>query len=187
MKFQCKLLFIFSISLFFGSCTIHDKEFDNPIDYEANDELGINTPSLVFHPKTQTKTISDSVVVESFIIFKPDSIESFAGVHLQIEFPNAFLALDTINPGLLITDSSQATPLFTYSFDGMNIIDIYTYFLDTLKLDQEGTGHLANLIFNPIGSGNDSIRYHLDACEIIDHNDNAVEMKGDRSAEVIVQ
>ena len=187
MKFQCRLLFIFSIWLLFGSCTIHDKEFDNPLDYEANEELGIDTPSLVFYPKTQTKTISDSVVVESFIIFKPDSIESFAGVHLQIEFPNSFLALDTINPGLLITDTSQATPLFAYSFDGTNIIDIYTYFLDTLKLDQEGTGHLADLIFNPTGPGNDSIRYHLDACEIIDHNDNAVEMKGDRSAEVIVQ
>ena len=71
MKFQCRLLFIFSIWLLFGSCTIHDKEFDNPLDYEANEELGIDTPSLVFYPKTQTKTISDSVVVESFIIFNP--------------------------------------------------------------------------------------------------------------------
>ena len=150
-----------------------------------NRELG--APTLVFYPKSQTKSLSDSVLIESFIIFKADSIEPFAGVHLEIEFPNSFLELDTIKPGLFITDTSKATPLFTYSYDGENIIDIYAYFLDTLKTDLLGTGHLADLVFNPTNTGSDSVSYHLNACEMIDHDDNVIVLKGDRGAEVVVE
>jgi len=82
--------------------------------------------------------------------------------------------------------------LFTYTFDSVNTIDIYayfldTYFLDTLKTDLLGTGHLADLVFNPTSTGSDSVSYHLNACEMIDHEDNVIILKGDRGAEVIIQ
>ena len=169
------------------SCTIFEKNFDNPVDFEANEEKGIGAPTLVFYPKTQTKTTSDSVIVGSFIVFKEDSTKPFAGVHLQIEFPNALLELDTIKPGLFITDTSNATPLFTYTYDSINTIDIYAYFLDTLKKDLEGTGHLADLVFNPIEVGSDSVFYNLDECEIIDHQDAQNDINGERGAEIVVQ
>jgi hypothetical protein len=178
---------IFALWLVVDSCTIYKKELDNPVDHKANDEQGIGAPTLVFYPKSQTKSLSDSVLIESFIVFKPDSMEPFAGVHLQIEFPNSFLELDTIKPGPFITDTSKATPLFTYSYDGENIIDIYTFFIDTVKYNIQGTGHIADLVFTPFNTGTDSIRYNLKFCEMIDYNDNIIDLNGDRAAEVIIQ
>jgi len=181
-------LFILSLaSLFVNSCTIYEKLFDNPVDFEANEERGIEAPTLVFYPKTQTLAENDSVLVGSFIVFKEDSTEPFAGIHLQIEFPNALLDLDTIKPGLFITDTSNATPLFTHTFDSINTIDIYAYFLDTLKKDLEGTGHLADLVFNPVGVGSDSVFYNLDKCEMINHQEHEIIINGIRGAEIIIE
>ena len=181
-------LFILSLALLFvDSCTIYEKLFDNPVDSEANDERGIGAPTLVFYPKTQTLEESDSALVGSFIVFKEDSTEPFAGIHLQIEFPNALLELDTIKPGLFITDTSNTTPLFTYTYDSINTIDIYAYFLDTLKKDLGGTGHLADLVFNPVGVGSDSVFYNLDRCEMINHQDHEIIINGIRGAEVIIE
>ena len=188
MKDHRGLLIIILAWLVFYSCTIFEKDFDNPVDFEANEEKGIGAPTLVFYPKSQTKTTSDSVVVGSFIVFKDDSsMEDFSGVHLQIIFPDSYLELDTIKPGLFITDTSSSMPLFTYTFDSVNTIDIYAYFLDTLKADLEGTGHLADLVFNPTSTGSDSVSYQLNACEMINHEDSVIVLKGDRGAEVIVQ
>ncbi len=181
-------LFILSLALLFvSSCTIYEKLFDNPVDFEANEEQGIGAPTLVFYPKTQTLAEDDPALVGSFIVFKEDSTKPFAGIHLQIEFPNALLELDTIKPGLFITDTSNATPLFTYTYDSINTIDIYAYFLDTLKKDLEGTGHLADLVFNSIGVGSDSVFYNLDECEMINHQDAQININGERGAEVIIQ
>ena len=188
MKCHRGQLIIILACLVVYSCTIFEKDFDNPVDFEANEEKGIGAPTLVFYPKSQTKTTSDSVVVGSFIVFKDDSsMEDFSGVHLQIIFPDSYLELDTIKPGLFITDTSNSMPLFTYTFDSVNTIDIYAYFLDTLKKKLLGTGHLADLVFNPTSTGSDSVSYHLNACEMIDHEDNVIVLKGDRGAEVIVQ
>jgi len=187
MKFHRGQLIIILACLVVWSCTIYEKDFDNPVDFEANEEKGIGAPTLVFYPKSQTKTTSDSVIVGSYIVFKEDSVELFSGVHLRIIFPNLYLELDTVKPGLFITDTSNSTPLFTYTFDSVNTIDIYTYFLDTLKTDLLGTGHLADIVFNPTSTGSDSVSYDLNACEMIDHDDNVIVLKGDRSAEVIVR
>ena len=83
--------------------------------------------------QTQTISPSDSVLIGSYIVFEKDSTEPFSGVHVQITFPDDMLKLDTILPGLFITDTNQSIPLFTYTYDGSNQVDIYTYFLDTLK------------------------------------------------------
>ena len=187
MKCHRGQLIIILACLVVYSCTIFEKNFDNPVDFEANEEKGIGAPTLVFYPKTQTKTISDSVVVGSFIVFNEETMEAFSGVHLQIIFPDSYLELDTVKPGLFITDTSNSMPLFTYTFDSINTIDIYAYFLDTLKTDLLGTGHLADLVFNPTCTGSYSISYQLNACEMIDKKDSVIVLKGDRGAEVIVQ
>ena len=51
----------FVLWLFFWSCTIHKKELDNPVDQDA--DYAAPLPSLVFYPKTQEKTMNDSVTV----------------------------------------------------------------------------------------------------------------------------
>ena len=68
---------LFCSTLILSSCTIYDKIFDNPVDFKANEERGIEAPTLVFYPKSQTKTQTDSIIVGSFIVFKDDSTEPF--------------------------------------------------------------------------------------------------------------
>ena len=98
-----RILFLFILTIF-GSCTIYEKLFDNPVDFKANEERGIGAPSFVFYPKTQSVT-----------------------------------------------------------------------------------GHLADLIFNPVSSGSDSIYYNLGECEMIDHLDQEIIVNGIRGAEVIIE
>ncbi len=166
------------------SCKLYKKEFDNPVDYKANSDLGINAPALVFYPKTQTINVNETLIVESVIVFHEDSIQAFSGAHLRVHFPNQLIKLDTIVPGLFITDTSQSTPLFTYTFDGNNMIDIYTYFLSESKYFIEGTGHIADIIFTALEGGVDSLYYDLDYCEIINVYDDEISILGKRGAEV---
>mgnify|MGYP001204978355 CR=1 FL=1 len=164
------------MSLIIFSCTLEKKYFDNPVDFEANDERGIGAPTIVFYPLTQTRTLQDSVEIGSYIVFKEDSIKAFSGVHLQIHFPNDLLDLDTILPGLLMTDTNQSTPLFNYLYDEESGIDIFAYFLDTVKQDLENTGHIATIKFKPNATGSDSIYYIMSECEVINFYDDLIQL-----------
>ena len=170
-----------------SACTIYDKIFDNPVDFKANEEQGIEAATLVFYPKSQMVTQADSLLVGSYIVFKEDSTEPFSGLHLKIEFPNELIELDTIFPGQFITDTSQSTPLFTYTYDDGNSVDIYAYFLGATKLDIDGTGHLADLVFSPLATGSDSINYDMSECTFIDHQDQEINIEGIRGAEIIIE
>ena len=175
----------FVLWLFFWSCTIHKKELDNPVDQDA--DYAAPLPSLVFYPKTQEKTMNDSVKVESFIVFKSDSTAPFSGVQVVINYNAAVLALDTLKPGLFITDTNKVNPLFVYNNETPGNIELFAYFLDTVKLDIEGTGHLADIIFQPLTTGTAIIEYELENCQVIDHDDHVIEINGERTAEVVIQ
>ena len=173
------------IFLFF-SCTLENKNFDNPIDFEANEELGIGAPTAVFYPAKQIKATDQSITFESHIVFKEDSIEEFSGIHLQMNYPHNLLSLDTVFAGAFLTDSNQSVPLFNYMHN-VGSIDIYAYFLDTLKLNIEGTGEIAKIIFQSKSIGSDSIYYNLEQCELIDSNDEIIQLNGTRSAEITIE
>ena len=187
MKFIQNYKFLFLLLVIVFSCKLYKKDFDNPVDYNANDALDIRAPALVFYPKTQTINQNEVIKIESLVVFHPDSLESFTGLHFNVQFPNSLLELDTIKPGLFITDTSNSTPLFTYTFDGSNRIDIYAYFLSETKLNIKGTGHIADIIFNPKSAGTDSIYYDLDDCQMIKINDDEIQIMGKRGAEIIIQ
>ena len=51
-----RLFYLFFFLFFISNCTIYENNIDNPNDNEANEELGVFPPSLVFFPKQQTKT-----------------------------------------------------------------------------------------------------------------------------------
>ena len=80
--------------LSFLSCTIYDNNLDNPNDNEANEELGVYPPSLVFFPKQQTKTLTDTIRLGAYIVFSDTSIISFSGAHLNIQYDNSMLEID---------------------------------------------------------------------------------------------
>ena len=182
-KLYTHLFIIFWI--FLWSCTIYEKELDNPVDHQADYAAAV--PSLVFYPKTQQKTINDSVKVESFIVFKSDSTVPFSGIQVVINFDETVLALDTLKPGLFISDTSKAVPLFVYNNSTPGNIELFAFFLDTVKLNIEGTGHLADIIFQPLGAGTATIEYDLKNCQIIDINDQEIVLNGERTAEVVIQ
>jgi hypothetical protein len=187
LKFIQNYKFLFLLLVIVFSCKLYKKDFDNPVDYNANDALDIRAPALVFYPKTQTINQNEAIKIESLVVFHPDSLESFTGLHFNVQFPNSLLELDTIKPGLFITDTSNSTPLFTYTFDGSNRIDIYAYFLSETKLNIKGTGHIADIIFNSKSAGTDSIYYDLDDCQMIKINDDEIQIMGKRGAEIIIQ
>jgi hypothetical protein len=187
LKFIQNYKFLFLLLVIVFSCKLYKKDFDNPVDYNANDALDIRAPALVFYPKTQTINQNEVIKIESLVVFHPDSLESFTGLHFNVQFPNSLLELDTIKPGLFITDTSNSTPLFTYTFDGSNRIDIYAYFLSETKLNIKGTGHIADIIFNSKSAGTDSIYYDLDDCQMIKINDDEIQIMGKRGAEIIIQ
>jgi len=187
LKFIQNYKFLFLLLVIVFSCKLYKKDFDNPVDYNANDALDIRAPALVFYPKTQTINQNEVIKIESLVVFHPDSLESFTGLHFNVQFPNSLLELDTIKPGLFITDTSNSTPLFTYTFDGSNRIDIYAYFLSETKLNIKGTGHIADIIFNSKSACTDSIYYDLDDCQMIKINDDEIQIMGKRGAEIIIQ
>ncbi len=176
---------IFYFFIFFLSCKIYEKELDNPVDEKADNAPEL--PALVFYPKSQIKTMSDTIKVESFIVFKTDSLVPFSTIELLFNYDNNMLELDTVVPGLFITDTSKSTPLFVYNHDSTGTVELLAYFLDEEKVSLEGTGHLADLKFYPKESGVTTIDYELGSCFIYDNEDNLIELNGTRVAEVTIQ
>ena len=131
---QVRLYFTVILILSFLSCTIYDNNLDNPNDNEANEELGVYPPSLVFFPKQQTKTLTDTIRLGAYIVFSDTSIISFSGAHLNIQYDNSMLEIDSLAPGWIgpgsMTDSNRTTPLFTYT-ENSGQLDIYAYYLST--------------------------------------------------------
>ena len=56
-----------------------------------------------------------------------------------------------------------------------------------MKLNIEGTGHIADIIFNPLSTGSANIEYDLENCLVIDHNEETVSLNGYRKAEIIIE
>jgi len=180
-----KKFLLFFFILFSVSCRIYEKELDNPVDQKADNVTEL--PALVFYPKSQTNTMSDTIKVESFIVFKEDSLVPFSIIELSFNYDSSILELDTIVPGLFITDTSGSTPLFVYNNDSSGTVELLAYFLDEEKLVIEGTGHIADLKFHPIELGVTTVDYELESCSIYDNDDNVIKLNGKRVAEVIVE
>jgi hypothetical protein len=185
-----RFLSFFLFFLFIASCTIYEKELDNPNDNTANEELGIYPPSVVFFPKQQTKTMSDSISLGAYIVFSDTSTMSFSGTHLNIEFDASMLQVDSLAPGWIgpgsITDSNKTTPLFTYSV-GQGILDIYAYYLSTSDISVDSLTHIAEIWFKPLSTGESTVQYDTSQCQIIKYDESIIPINGARTASVKIQ
>lgn len=183
-------LTVFLIYILFSSCEVYDKELDNPNDNIANEELGVYPPSLVFFPKQQTKTMSDSVRIGAYIVFSDSSNQSFSATHLKIEFDNSMLQIDSLAPGWIgpgsMTDSNNTTPLFTHSVN-QGILDIYAYYLSITETSIDSLTHIAEIWFKPLATGESTIQYDTSQCEIINNDEVIIDIKGTRSASILIQ
>ena len=176
--------------LLFSNCTIYDKELDNPNDNKANEDIGVYPPSVVLFPKEQTKTISDTVSIGAYIVFSDTSIVSFSGAHLNIEYNNSLLEIDSIAPGWIgpgsLTDSNKTTPLFTYT-ESQGILDIYAYYLSASDIEIDSLTHIAEIWFKPLSTGESTVRYDTSQCQIIKYDDSIIPINGVRDASVNIQ
>ena len=183
-------LFIFFLLFFSSGCTIYDKELDNPNDNTANEELGVYPPSVVFFPKQQTKTMSDSISLGAYIVFSDTSTISFSGTHLNIEFDASMLEVDSLAPGWIgpgsITDSNKTTPLFTYNV-GQGMLDIYAYYLSTSDVAVDSLTHIAEIWFKPLSAGESTVQYDTSQCQIIKYDESIIPINGSREASITVQ
>jgi len=182
--------FSFILLLLFSNCTIYEKELDNPNDNNANEEIGVYPPSIVFFPKQQTKTMSDSISLGAYIVFSDTSIISFSGAHLNIEYDNLLLEIDSIAPGWIgpgsLTDSNKTTPLFTYT-ESQGTLDIYAYYLSTSEIAIDSLTHIAEIWFKPLSAGESNVRYDTSQCQIINYDDTIIPINGVRDASIKVQ
>ncbi len=167
--------------LFFASCTIYEIELDNPVDSEA--ENNPDPPALVFHPKDTTVTVNSSFTLSAHIV-QPDS--GYAGAHLNVKYNPSILEVDTIFPGVFFTDSSLTTPLFVWN-QNEESVDIFIYFLDTTVTSLSGTGHIADIQFTSISSGEATVEYDLESCELVSPQDESMIINGKRDCIVTVQ
>ena len=185
-----RLFFSFFIILFISNCTIYENNIDNPNDNEANEELGVFPPSLVFFPKQQTKTTSDTIRLGAYVVFSDTSIISFSGAHLNIKYDNNLLELDSLAPGWIgpgsLTDSNKTTPLFTYVED-QGVLDLYAYYLSTADISIDSLTHIAEIWFKPKSAGTSVVSYDTSQCELIKFDETIISIKGTREASIVVQ
>ena len=185
-----RLFFSFFILLFISNCTIYENNIDNPNDNEANEELGVFPPSLVFFPKQQTKTISDTIRLGAYVVFSDTSIVSFSGAHLNIKYDNNLLELDSLAPGWIgpgsLTDSNKTTPLFTY-VENQGVLDLYAYYLSTTDISIDSLTHIAEIWFKPKSIGTSVVSYDTSQCELIKFDETMISIKGTREASIVIQ
>ena len=176
---------IFLSCIVFFSCKTYEITLDNPIDVIADSIAGVFPPALTMHPLTQTVSNGDSVKIGTYII---EHDTTLAGVHAHITYNAELLQLDTIIPGVLLTNSGANTPLFTYSIV-FGQIDIFAWYLGeegALSYVTE-TGHIAELYFTALNSGETLIEYDTTQCELVTPLDETISIRGVRNATVTIQ
>ena len=177
---------IISLScIIFFSCKTYEIKLDNPIDVIADSIAGVFPPALTMHPLTQIVSNGDSVTIGTYII---DHDTTLAGVHAHIAYNAELIQLDTILPGVLLTNSGANTPLFTYSVV-FGTIDIFAWYLGeegALSYVTE-TGHIAELYFTALNSGETLVEYDTTQCELVTPLDETISIRGIRNATVTIQ
>jgi len=171
--------------IIFFSCKTYEIKLDNPIDVIADSIAGVFPPALTMHPLTQIVSNGDSVTIGTYII---EHDTTLAGVHANITYNAELIQLDTILPGVLLTNSGANTPLFTYSVV-FGEIDIFAWYLGeegALSYVTE-TGHIAELYFTALNSGETLVEYDTTQCELVTPLDETISIRGIRNATVTIQ
>ena len=171
--------------IIFFSCKTYEIKLDNPIDAIADSIAGVFPPALTMHPLTQTVSNGDSITIGTYII---DHDTTLAGVHAHITYNAELIQLDTILPGVLLTNNGANTPLFTYTVV-FGTIDIFAWYLGgegALSYVTE-TGHIAELYFTALNSGETLVEYDITQCELVTPLDEIISIQGIRNASITIQ
>lgn len=167
-----RLFLILSLSLLFscGKEIPEEDVFENPLDEE---EVTYETPALTFYPVDISIDLGSSQTVDVFVL----GVENLAGSYVRISYDKLKLQVLSMAVGEFFTDAAQA-PVFIAENDAENgIVEINTSFLGSYSVSVSGTGSLASIVFQSMADGESSLVFDT-ACEFVDSDDNAIEIKG---------
>ena len=160
------LLWLFSC----GKEIPEEDVFENPLDEE---EAPYDTPALTFYPLDISIDLGSSSTVDVFVL----GVENLAGSYVRISYDKLKLQVLSMAVGEFFTDAVQA-PVFIAEDDAENgIVEINTSFLGSDSVSVSGTGSLASIVFQSMADGESSLNFDA-ACEFVDPDDNAIEIKG---------
>ena len=144
--------------------------FENPLDEE---EMTYETPALTFYPLDISISLGSSQSVDVFVL----GVENLAGSYVKLSYDKSKLSVLSFSVGDFFIDAAQA-PVFIAENDADNgIVEINTSFLGSDSVSVSGTGSLASIVFQLTTDGQSSLTFDT-ACEFVDPDDNAIEIKG---------
>ena len=162
------------------SCTVPTESYDNPLDEEAAEIIGIETPALVFFPdRFDEVTAGSSISIQLYAL----EVIGVAGAHIQLSYDKSLVSVSSVNVGDFFTSSSE--PVFIFENNPEDgVLDIYTSFLGTDSSTVSGTGSIATLVLGTLTAGTSIIEYTAES-ELVDDNDRSLELKGLGLGEII--
>ncbi|MCH7613129.1 MAG: hypothetical protein IIB45_07195 [Candidatus Marinimicrobia bacterium] len=155
----------------FLSCEVPMESYDNPLDEEAAEEGGMETPALVFFPDEINVNSGETFTVSVYAL----NVEDVAGAYININYDRNKLLLMTVNPGTFFSDLQD--PIYFTETENSGKIELYTVFLGADSTSVSGTGSFMSIVFSASASGLSTITYNTN-CELVDADDNPIEIKG---------
>ena len=150
---------------------VPEEAYENPLDLETNQELGIDPPALVFVPNKISISTGSTITLEVFVL----EVDSVAGSQLQIKYDKSRLSLSSVTSGDFFAGSIE--PLFFYEHTpNTGTIDIYTLYMGEEEA-VSGTGTLAYLVFSSTAPGQSLVTYGNDS-ELVDSDDIPISLNG---------
>ena len=108
------------IILLFISCNDASYNLDNEFDPE---NLGLDPPTIFFHPAEMSLTIGDTDSLELYCY----EIDSVAGAHLQIAFDSEVIEIDTVKYGDFFMNGNNAPIMLTDKGEEEGFLNIYPH------------------------------------------------------------
>jgi len=168
-RFQ-QLIWLIIFSLF--SCNDAEYELDNDSD-PVN--LGLVPPTIFFHPHE----------FDPIIVGEKDTLELYcyevanaAGAHLQVEYDESVIKIDTVEYGEFFMNGSNGPIMFTdpitFTDEQSGNLDIYLFYQpDLISASANGTMSMAKIFFTVKGEGSFPIRY-TENTVLRDSNNNSI-------------
>lgn len=166
-----KTLLFISCMWIFLSCEVPTESYDNPLDEEAAEEEGMETPALVFFPDEINVNSGETFTVSVYAL----NVEDVAGAYININYDRNKLLLMAVNPGTFFSDLQD--PIYFTETENSGKIELYTVFLGADSTSVSGTGSFMSIVFSASASGLSTITYNTN-CELVDADDVAIDIKG---------
>jgi len=155
------------------ACEIPTESYENPLDEEAANDQGIETPALVFFPDEITTTSGATFTVFVYgLMFK-----NLAGSSIWIEFDKNRVEASSVFQGDIFVDSQNEPIFFSEINNDDGWINITTSYLGGDSTAIDVTGSLAQIQFTSVATGASTLTFGSQ-CEMVNPDDETLEIKG---------